>query len=538
MLSLVASALAVAVPSGAQPAAIEPTATQPAATTFYWSGKNSATTSDSRAALSPYVGPHDLSQGPKWSFKLPHVSESNVSAAFMTTPLIDSDLNIYVQSRSGTLRKFSNTGEELWMYQFEEEDLLTPSGNSWNTGIPTSSMNTGIVAYNGLIYSLATSGYAFAFNTDGEVVWKSRVGSMWTAQADCPAPAAGHGMVVIAAVSQYCYEVTGVCMAGGGDLIVALDAADGSFLWEFNVTAHQYNAMPVFTEMELDGAKVLVIVFNDQLGSVYTLKAADGSLLWVNTPPDAVDDAEDPEYPSFTTGSAVVGPNGIVYAASNVGVVQWSDEGSFLFGNGTLSAYNLVDGSLVWRRTSPGPQQAMPTGGAVPTSPDSQWPCNAGGAVGMINSVKGRTLAYVVPVGGNPDFPWLWLNTTVGHPTVGRNNTARAAHTAALAAFDAATGETLWQYAFPIWYGATQQDHYADMCGPDGYDNPTLDADGVAYIGHESGFVYAIADYNGDGIITKEEVSSYDLQSGGFQGTAAFAPGMMAITSCYGVHVY
>jgi len=510
---------------GQQQGAIDLAATKSAVTAFFWSGKNSGATSENRSALSPYVGPHDLSQGPKWSFELPHVDESNVSAIFMATPLIDSDLNVYVQSRSGTLRKFSKAGEELWMYQFEDEDLLTPSGTSWNSYIPTSSMNLVPVAYNGLIYTYTASGYAVAFNTDGEVVWRSKAGSMWTSQADCPALAAAHGMLLIPAVSQDCFEGTALCAAGGGNLLVALDAADGSFLWEYNITSLQYNGMPVF-------AGDSKIIFNDKLGSVYALSASDGSLLWVNGPPLAVDADTADGYASFTTGSAVLGPNDIVYAASNVGISQWSDEGEFIFGNGTLSAYNLADGSLVWRRTTPGPQTV------VPTSPDSRWPANAGGAVGMINSVKGRTLAYVVPTGDNPDFAWLWLNATSGHPTLGRNNSERAVHTAALIALDAHTGETLWEYAFPIWHGASQQDHIMDMCGPDGYDNPTLDAQGVSYIGHESGFVYAIADYNGDGVISDEEVSSYDLQAGGFQGTAALAPGMMAITSCYGVHVY
>mmetsp|Transcript_43267 Transcript_43267/g.119679 ORF Transcript_43267/g.119679 Transcript_43267/m.119679 type:complete len:244 (+) Transcript_43267:449-1180(+) len=109
-----------------------------------------------------------------------------------------------------------------------------------------------------------------------------------------------------------------------------------------------------------------------------------------------------------------------------------------------------------------------------------------------------------------------------------------AAEPAKTLALDAATGAVVWQYDMPLWHGAAAGDTPTHACAPDSSANSAIGGDGVAYVPHEDGRVYAIRDANGDGAIHQGEVSSWGFDMA-FQGSPAIAPGLLAVSPCDGL---
>merc|ERR1712190_633047 len=69
-------------------------------------------------------------------------------------------------------------------------------------------------------------------------------------------------------------------------------------------------------------------------------------------------------------------------------------------------------------------------------------------------------------------------------------------------------------------------------CLPASWGSPSIGGDGVVYANFQSGWLYAIKDVNGDGIIDNEtEVVAFETEAAS-QGGISFAPGMMAVTTC------
>ena len=75
---------------------------------------------------------------------------------------------------------------------------------------------------------------------------------------------------------------------------------------------------------------------------------------------------------------------------------------------------------------------------------------------------------------------------------------------------------------------------------PNPWSAPTIDARGTVFIGSEEGKFYALADLNGDGVISGDkEKSSYDTHacfSGSF--SPAIAPGMVVAASIDTMYVF
>lgn len=109
----------------------------------------------------------------------------------------------------------------------------------------------------------------------------------------------------------------------------------------------------------------------DRTGGLYRLALDDGRLLWQSG-------FEKRKETVWTTGAAVVGPNGLVYCASN------DEQG------GIIHAYRLSDGSRVWLN-----YVGLDANQAV--------------AVGQLAGAEGLAegLVVVVGVGTNPNFPLL-----------------------------------------------------------------------------------------------------------------------------------
>merc|ERR1712032_987287 len=118
-------------------------------------------------------------------------------------------------------------------------------------------------------------------------------------------------------------------------------------------------------------------------------------------------------------------------------------------------------------------------------------------------------------------------------------------------ALSAKTGEPIWTLALPtykrtmqmgdaefvyrnmLWHGN------ATLCWPVPYGSGAVDASGIMYFGYQDGFVHAVKDENGDNRIDPErEVSSKDVGCAFNGAGVALAPGMLAIASCDGLHVF
>jgi len=205
---------------------------------------------------------------------------------------------------------------------------------------------------------------------------------------------------------------------------------------------------------------------------------------------------------TWTDGSAVLGPNDVVYAVN-----------TFAFGPagvdapGGLTAYRLSDGHMLWSIKTPRPPNNVP-------------------AVGQLVGQTG--LSVVQPVGQQ----CVKGGITDVH------------------AYDAATGEHQWVFNGPTqdttWQAGEMEGSSARMMAgiraitlPNPWSAPTV-ANGNVYVGNEMGPLYALRDADGDGHIAGEaEVSRFDT-SACFTGSSspAHAPGLMAAASIDTLYVF
>jgi glucose dehydrogenase len=137
----------------------------------------------------------------------------------------------------------------------------------------------------------------------------------------------------------------------------------------------------------------------------------------------------------------------------------------------------------------------------------------------------GSSLSVVIAAGINPPM------STSSKPADGTDGDPLSSSTLAL---DAETGRVLWSYEMPPWRGPAAGDSATRMCLPDSSANIAIGGDGVVYVPHADGVLYALADRNGDGTISDDEVSRYDFGQT-FQGSPAIAPGMLAVAPCNGL---
>jgi len=354
---------------------------------------------------------------------------------------------------------------------------------------------------------------------------------------------------------------------------MALHAANGSAAWTFNLTGgfKLYNFQ---ASSPGDGT----LVFQDSAGGLYKLAMGSGELLWQSG-------LADKRLDFFSTGAAVVGPNGLVYVASNLGPPT-------IAASGLIHAYRLSTGAPVWQRDT--------------------LAANQGVAVGRLAGSEG--LSVVAGVGANPGVPPLlplhilanfivapllclcclgccFRRTLRREPPRCRRSGLRflvavaalnalchgyawlclewggrpnwlfftGAKPAALVALDAETGEHRWAFTPPsferpacegdesaLWVRAAnvQWEHGSSMaeyteylanliCLPDSWAQATIDGAGTVYAGYADGHLYAVRDADGDGHIRGGEVSKYYFGHG-FQGSQAIAPRLLAVAPCGG----
>jgi len=284
---------------------------------------------------------------------------------------------------------------------------------------------------------------------------------------------AGEGIVISAA---------GNADASGGvnTRLVALHALNGSTAWHFD--AHGEVLYNILVSIK-DGS----CVFSTASGKVYRLDLHTGRVQWETPSPGW----------GFTTGGSIIGPDGVVYTTWNSGI-----------GEGMVGAYDFGTGRRLW---------------ATKVGLDA----NNAPAVGRLG--KGPELSVVIGVGKNPDPPNSLMGIRSGHGPEKR---------AQVVALDATTGKLRWKHSLPSWHGAAlDDDRRPDICLPDAFSNPAIGGDGTVYVGFQSGHLYSVRDSDGDGHISRAEVSTFQTGAA-FQGSPGIAPGMLAATPCNGLLVW
>mmetsp|Transcript_142422 Transcript_142422/g.442867 ORF Transcript_142422/g.442867 Transcript_142422/m.442867 type:complete len:252 (+) Transcript_142422:260-1015(+) len=119
-----------------------------------------------------------------------------------------------------------------------------------------------------------------------------------------------------------------------------------------------------------------------------------------------------------------------------------------------------------------------------------------------------------------------------------------------IVALDAATGKRRWKHTLMVWSRPTakgDQEGYAQkiatqpwraMCCPVAYSSPSVDGNGVVYIGHMSGKIFGVKDWDKNGRISDDEVYEFDAEGAFLHSGPAFAPGVFAFTTCEQLFVF
>jgi len=430
-----------------------------------WISKNGDThaTGHSRG-----VAPRGLEGGPSWGFESDPVSIGIVPPLkqVWATPLIDAEQNVIVQAGDGEIHKFTREGVELWQ---------TQTGVIMGANIPALMDN--------VLYTLGADGIFRAFNAStGSLVWQNMVGDDG-AFNDGRSILAVNGMLF---TSYGNAQTTNYLGGTGAPSVIAVNASDGSLLWRWD----EHTVMNFLAAFHEDS-----VLFVDDAGTMYRLRASDGSVVWKQAPDIA------PELMWFGTGGIAMDMHGNVYATHNYKTFDNP-------GPGVVTARRFSDGGLLWSRRLSEEANAAP-------------------AVANLDGENGGPLAVFVGLGPNPNFP-----PTDPRPLIWQEGIAMA--------LDAATGETLWEHTFPPWFGLGRNENESTPCVncfSDAFGNPSVDGNGTAYFGRADGYIYAIHDDNHDGQIAAEEVSSYDLEHA-FQSSPAISDGMLAVTPCNGLRVF
>mmetsp|Transcript_118334 Transcript_118334/g.382000 ORF Transcript_118334/g.382000 Transcript_118334/m.382000 type:complete len:486 (+) Transcript_118334:67-1524(+) len=456
---------------------------------YYWPQQKGDV---NRTGYSPYPVANDLTVEPSWVWRDPYLD------VIRCTPLIDDKKNIYLGTQSGRIWKFDQDGRMLWYWK-------SPRGNT-----PTVSS-----IMDGVLYGNTVSGFVFALDMNtGIEKWTVPISASTAGDTACVF--ALNGTIISATRQPGQYD-------GQNNMVVALNT-DGSTRWTFK---HVWPSFNFQASSPGDGT----LVFQDHFGGIYRLGLDDGRLIWESGVID-----RQPHF--FTTGATIVGPNGLVYCASNYHNAM-----------GIIHVYRLSDGAPVWRK-------------------DMGTQVNQAVAFGKL--AGSDRPAVVTGIGENPGYPWVlrlpawvpltvkgWINS-LSHRAAGWPTWLWQTHVlpAFLVALDAETGEHRWTFTPPPFMrpscegdesmlpergvAASQVTDYVgdSICLPDDWAQAVIGGDGTTYAGHQDGRLYAVRDANGNGKIEADEATSYYFGAA-FQGSQGLAPGMLAVAPCGGgLHVF
>lgn len=420
-----------------------------------------------------HTGPKNLTHAFAWE-------KQNPLGRFVTPGMggtaIDDKSNIYINWQP-KIAKFSPDGILLWEYTPDPHCGVFLAGIPvrWSEYWGFHTFNS-VLLWGGALFSTTERGAAFAVSMDtGEEIWSRQVLKEH------------HPFGVISNSFVQIYE--GILVMDTVLRAHGLNATTGDELWSFKPDEILWSFL---ASTPGDGT----IVFQDIAGTVYRTRLWDGTLIWKAHGVTG----------SWTDGSAIVGPNNIVYAVNADIPGDLSRPGAINSKRSNkLRAYNL-DGKLLWQKELPKPPNNVPA---------------------IVRLKPGADFSVVQAMG----LQNIWNETYHIHT------------------FDAATGELQWVFDGPRQIGLKmasydlpleEQKKQKVFCIPTPWGAPTIDATGTVYIGNQEGPFFALRDSNGDGRVQGEgEVSSFETMRA-FIGSEApsFAPGMIAVNTCDKLHVF
>lgn len=410
-----------------------------------------------RYGESPFSGPANLSDSLAWEWHHPDGRYHTVTLGVV----IDSKKNVYL-SADDAIRKFTPDGELLWIYK------------------PPASIPTNPSLQDGKLFGSTSNGHIFSLDMEsGSEIWIEKVAD---ANGDDTGFVTVADGVVVAATDKDGFAAR---------VVRGLNATDGTGLWDFRPDAAIWNFMAEFVG---DGT----FVFQDVEGGAYRHNLHDGRRLWKAGGLPG----------THTDGTAMLGPNGILYTVSLDACCCGPCRVDHQMGpdtTGFLNAFRLSDGHQLWQQKVARPPNVFP-------------------AVGRLH--PGADYSVIIPVGQQ-------CGAT-------QND---------IYAFDAATGNPQWLWVGPKnrvpWCAGDAEGlvirsrlHIRNMCAPNPWSGPTIDKDGAIFTGNQNGKFYRIQDANGDNRIEPDEVSTFDTKSSFSSPGSAHAPGMVAIASCDGLFVF
>eukprot|EP00441_Pelagodinium_beii_P022538 CAMPEP_0197657178 /NCGR_PEP_ID=MMETSP1338-20131121/44466_1 /TAXON_ID=43686 ORGANISM="Pelagodinium beii, Strain RCC1491" /NCGR_SAMPLE_ID=MMETSP1338 /ASSEMBLY_ACC=CAM_ASM_000754 /LENGTH=676 /DNA_ID=CAMNT_0043233491 /DNA_START=72 /DNA_END=2102 /DNA_ORIENTATION=- len=263
------------------------------------------------SGFSPFRGPPDLSTT-AWSFHIPDsVPTGFITSAmsvFHGSPMMDSAMNIYIQSTSGFIYSLDKWGSLRWTFQMVGRDPQNP-GN--------------LALLNGVAYTCTDDGTAWAIDMNtGQEKWRRRIAKhcSW----DTFSTAAAEDTVIFP-----CNPGLDPENLDGSTGLCAVGASDGSAKWMYNLAQHNSKGYSMAPAIVGDS-----VYFSDVAGAAYSISLQDGKERWYT---------QGPPNPHLTTGSLVVGPNGKAYNGFSVGTSSNI--------TGIVRAHSLDGGKVLWTKT-------------------------------------------------------------------------------------------------------------------------------------------------------------------------------------------
>mmetsp|Transcript_69922 Transcript_69922/g.198172 ORF Transcript_69922/g.198172 Transcript_69922/m.198172 type:complete len:503 (-) Transcript_69922:58-1566(-) len=420
--------------------------------------------------------PANLSSAFAWSW----TPEANLSS-FLWATLIDSDRNIYACGAQGVF-KFTPDGQQLWH---------NPTGT-----LSPSLMGDGLY---GMTYS------AMVFKVDlatGATVWEKQASPDRGQNGDFVE--AHDGVVVVTGEIDPALAGTG----GAPSLkVIGIDAANGDRLWEFAPECGIWNLLALFPQDD-------TTVFMDFCGGLYRLGLHNGTLFW-----------KAPQVLSFTDGGPIMGPDGSTYTCTDP-----QGQLGLPGGTGLMRKFRLSDGAKLWEVKTPYPCVNFPA-----VSADGRTVVVASGALAEAAKTKE---ALGMPEASVREF--FELQQSLGQSQ--RSHYGMPDIPAALMAFNASDGAVLWRHEVQPWGRiafAGDEERALDWamgrgevssCWPAHWSGPVIGADGTVYVGRSTGDFYAFSPERGE--------TTFHTGDGALMAGPAFAPGLMAFTTCSHLFVF
>lgn len=464
----------------------------------------------------------------------------------MGGPVIDDRRNLFLTILEGLL-KFSHTGVLLWSWRHSVTD-----GSDYLMNTPA--------LMDGRIYTCSAHGRLHAVDMEtGLQFWEVSVAAEGI-YSDNGFILARDGLVILDVGQKNMDQPV-------PNVVLCVNGTDGTVLWQYRTAQAVWNFLPLFTMSngETDGT----IVFQDIHGGVYRVNLATGKEVWKNEPQQKV----------FTDGGAALGSNGVLYAVTSLGNPE-----PFRSTRGGLHAYNVSDGSLLWKHTDlemgiyTWPVVANSTGslsvvtgvGSLPAPPYSFVVHKFWTLMGIIGAVGGLICGCCSTSFRHKKKPgrrcfatvqleWKSLAVSsflgavvcvcIALPALCWYSMPKQ-YTYSVQAFNAMTGEHQWRVNLPTWHWHTaageeegfytrlKRTPWRTVMMPCASSYPVVDAQGVIFFTHMDGHLYSIRDRNDDGTIDASELCRFKLGSTGFTAGPSLAPGLLAVATSDSLYVF